>query len=598
MLNSEGTAGSSSNKKVQLYELTEAVPHHFFQPKKAAMTTTKANLRIKIDELASEADKQTRVQDSATTLLYKGLAELYVWWLDANKYEGFLDELYDELNIKTRSNDDENFVRVIKLMWRIDWNGRRSHSIQKWSVALRKVDHEYTSNKGRYKSNTIENIVLFIQTKGGVNGLVGITKDLDKNPSLEHGRSGKKNSKNSKDLENDAKLKAKNVELAEQYFANEAKPIIRFDLGDFKIPLSDKNYALALVRKTSGSKFQILSMTEGDDLISEAMIRTYKRQQDSAPKTLRLIAEIIQTQALPTQFEKHRYSLAPKSKVKTELEKPMKQVKRLLYRAATKDFLLSENRTDCSVVTIATPIDFAFRTNTDTFLNANDRTFIEQKIIQERNLSFFDVASSKEIVENKDDKLKASHYIMSKYKIDGYIRNLYFYRLDALSPQSQPQATTKNDLSDYLWEAQVDASWLSALNANFLNLWLRSFGASVNQRRNQLLRIDLAQSSFIIHYDGAERHFSKYSENFKVIYLKKSAQNLKLTFTTNDLIPTLNALTEQTIIGRIKISANEDVLTFSYKTASAQYVIAIPTSDTKGKRNKTAFVAYGESNGN
>ena len=136
------------------------------------MTRTKAKLRQRLDELASEADKQTRLQDSATRLLYTGLAELYVWWLEANKHEGFLDELYDEMGIRTRSPDEENFVRVIKLMWRIDWNGRRAHSIQKWSVALRKVDHEYTTNKGKYKTNTVDNLVLFIQHKGGVNGLV------------------------------------------------------------------------------------------------------------------------------------------------------------------------------------------------------------------------------------------------------------------------------------------------------------------------------------------------------------------------------------------------------------------------------------------
>lgn len=562
------------------------------------MTRTKAKLRQRLDELASEADKQTRLQDSATRLLYTGLAELYVWWLEANKHEGFLDELYDEMGIRTRSPDEENFVRVIKLMWRIDWNGRRAHSIQKWSVALRKVDHEYTTNKGKYKTNTVDNLVLFIQQKGGVNGLVGITQDLGKNPSKEHGKSTSKNSKHARDLENAANLQTRNLELAEQYFANEAKPISRIDLGNLPIALSDKNYALALVRKTSGTKYQVLSLTEGEDIVSEAMIRTYKRQQDSAPKTLRLIAEIIQTQTLPTAFERHRYSLAPKAKAKNELGKPMRQVKRLLYRQATKDFLLSENRTDCSVVTIAKPIDFTFKTSADTFLNANDRTYIEQKIVQERNLSFFDIASGKEIIENKDDEVKASHYIMSKFKIDGYIRNLYFYRLDVLAAQSRPQANINEEATAHTWEGYVDASWIAAVKANFLTFWLRSFGASVNQRRNQLLRLDLTQSSFVINYDGSEKRFAKSTENFKVASVKKTEENLKLTFATNDLIPTLNALTEQAIVGRVKILANENALTLSYKTESAHYLIAIPTSSIKGKRNTDAFVAYGESDGN
>ena len=442
---------------------------HFLSSKEFTMTRTKAKLRQRLDELASEADKQTRLQDSATRLLYTGLAELYVWWLEANKHEGFLDELYDEMGIRTKSPDEENFVRVIKLMWRIDWNGRRAHSIQKWSVALRKVDHEYTTNKGKYKNNTVDNLVLFIQQKGGVNGLVGITRDLGKNPSLEHGRGNKKNSKNVRATENASYLQTRNLELAEQYFANQAKPFSRLDLGSLPIALSDKNYALALVRKTVGTKYQVLSMTESEDLVSEVMIRTYKRQQDSAPKTLRLIAEIIQTQTLPTAFEKHRYSLAPKAKVNNDLGKPMKQVKRLLYRPATKDFLLSENRTDCSVVTIAKPIDFTFKTTEDTFLNANDRTFIEQRIVQERNLSFFDIASGKEIIENKDGEVKASHYIMSKFKIDGYIRNLYFYRLGVLAPQSRPQATINEDAQGIHGRAMLMLHGSQHLKQNFLH---------------------------------------------------------------------------------------------------------------------------------
>ena len=187
---------------------------------------------------------------------------------------------------------------------------------------------------------------------------------------------------------------------------------------------------------------------------------------------------------------------------------------------------------------------------------------------------------------------------MSKFKIDGYIRNLYFYRLDVLAAQSRPQATINEEATAHTWEGYVDASWLAAFKANFLTFWLRSFGASVNQRRNQLLRLDLTQSSFVIHYDGSESRFAKQTENFKVASLKKTQENLKLTFATSDLIPTLNALTEQAIVGRVKLLANEHALTLSYKTESAHYLIAIPTSSLKGKRNAVAFVAYGESDGN
>jgi hypothetical protein len=82
----------------------------------------------------------------------------------------------------------------------------------------------------------------------------------------------------------------------------------------------------------------------------------------------------------------------------------MKQIRRLIYRTSSKDFLLSENRSDCSVVTIAKPKDFKLNVKEDVFLSANDRNFVEQEIIQKRNLAFYEIIGNKELVENKDEE--------------------------------------------------------------------------------------------------------------------------------------------------------------------------------------------------
>jgi hypothetical protein len=185
---------------------------------------------------------------------------------------------------------------------------------------------------------------------------------------------------------------------------------------------------------------------------------------------------------------------------------------------------------------------------------------------------------------------------MSKYKIDGYVRNLYFYSLDTLAEQSKQQADFNPTAAAPLWEAEVDAAWIASFNANFLNHWLRTFGASVNQRRNQLLRVDLTKATLAINYDGVGTHFDKHSQGLSDPIIKKSIKNLKLTFMSKDLIPTLNAITEQSIVGRVKLIANEDALGFIYKTEIAQYYIAVPTTNSRGKRNKNAFLAYGVTN--
>ena len=397
-------------------------------------TKTKSELRAELDSLSSEANSQARMYDSSIALLYHCLASLYVWWREAQQYEGFLEELYEEYDITTRRKNEENFVRVIRLVWRIDWDGNRGASLQSWSKALREVHQEYETNKEKYSVNAVENIILFIRSKGGVSGLTKNKEESEEATNDDDKVKKKKKTASRREQENEAKLKRKNKELAELYFENQAKTITKLDLQDVAVATNDKSYAIALIRKKKDG-YQVLSLTEQDDLITEAMIRTYRRQQESAPMTLRVINEIIQTQTHPIEFEKYRHSLSLRSKVKDENNKPMRQIRRLIYRSESKDFLLSENRADCSVVTIARPRNFVMQAKEDIFLSANDRTFIEQEIIQKKNLAFYEIASKRELIENKEDAPKASHFIMCKYMIDGYIRNLYFYKTSSIKKE-------------------------------------------------------------------------------------------------------------------------------------------------------------------
>jgi hypothetical protein len=554
------------------------------------MTKSKSELREWLDGLASEASEQTRLYDSSINKLYHCLSSLYLWWREAKQIEGFLDELYEELNIVTRKKNEENFVRVIRLAWRIDWDGNRGASLQNWSKALREIHHEYETNKEKYKFNAVDLLILFIRKSGGVSGLIKDKAESDDETNdIDNNKPTKKKKNSLRQKENEAQLKVKNKELAELFFENDAKPITKLDLQNVAVAINEKSYAIALIRKKNDG-YQVLSITENDDLITDAMIRTYRRQQDSAPMTLRVVNEIIQTQAYPIEFEKFRYSLSLRSKVKDENNKPMKQIRRLIYRANEKDFLLSENRADCSVVTIAKPRNFTLNVNEDIFLSANDRTFIEQEVIQKRNLAFYEIVGSKELHENKDATVKASHYIVSKYKIDGYIRNLYFYKTSTIKQENNQQAIF-NPSDKPKWQAEINKEWVAQFNVRFLVSWLRSFGASVNQRRNQVLRIDVGKQ-LTIHFDGENGVFSRHIKDFTNMS-HVEGKELQLHFHARDLIPTLHALTEQDVIGKIYLAASEDALVIQYKTAICEYSIAIPTTKKNGTRNKQAFTSVG-----
>ena len=192
--------------------------------------------------------------------------------------------------------------------------------------------------------------------------------------------------------------------------------------------------------------------------------------------------------------------------------------------------------------------------------------------------------------ENKDATVKASHYIVSKYKIDGYIRNLYFYKTSTIKQENNQQAIF-NPSDKPKWLAEINKEWVAQFNVRFLVSWLRSFGASVNQRRNQVLRIDVGKQ-LTIHFDGENGVFSRHIKDFtKMSHVE--GKELQLHFHARDLIPTLHALTEQDVIGKIHLAASEDALVIQYKTAICDYSIAIPTTKKNGTRNKQAFTSVG-----
>jgi hypothetical protein len=54
----------------------------------------------------------------------------------------------------------------------------------------------------------------------------------------------------------------------------------------------------------------------------------------------------------------------------------------------------------------------------------------------------------------------------------------------------------------------------------------------------------------------------------------------------------MNSLSNQMIVTDIELKANQHVLTISFDTEYASYLIAVPTCDEKGHLDKTAFQQY------
>jgi hypothetical protein len=94
------------------------------------------------------------------------------------------------------------------------------------------------------------------------------------------------------------------------------------------------------------------------------------------------------------------------------------------------------------------------------------------------------------------------------------------------------------------------------------------------------------------HY-GVGKNLTTPSQAFSIANVGNTSKPIKTLFLTKDLMPVLASLAATDIVGSLKIAANEDVLTLSYKTALATYTVSVPTCTVSAKRNSAAFTAYG-----
>jgi hypothetical protein len=551
---------------------------------------SKESLLKELDEIVQKTTEQNFHYQRSKDFLYEGLAWIYLWWRKAKAEDGFLEEQYSKHNIGGHDVEGvEKFTRILRLTWRLDWADESKAKLQQWSNALRELHKEYETNTSAYKNEPKKRLVLFIESKGGLRRLIGADKyDTPYEPNDE-----KKPKRKTTRTDEDAQLLAcKHLELGELHFAT-ARSISSIQSIN-EIAVNRKGYALALIRQMKGGKYDVLATVNDDAQVKNAIISSYKRSSSVAPTVLKVLTEVIATQSLPIALEKHRYTLPDVTKSKAKDGSLMRQNKRLLFRKSSGDIILSENRTACSVVTVAKPHSKILTSRADVFLNVNDRRYLEKAIIQNRELSFYTSNDKEKIPALRNTKIAASHSLIVKNKVLDKQRAIYFYGLDSVNEVSRSQA----DLYEHYetpvaWTARVDKRWLEQLSVIFVSRWLNEYGEHITRPKHKIIQIDLGMTQLTFKHYGENGNLTTSSKPFSVETVSKASLPFTFLFQTKDLLPTLDGLSASEIDGKLTLTANKDALWINYKTELATYSVAIPTCTPKGKRNNAAFAAYG-----
>jgi hypothetical protein len=543
-------------------------------------------LEADFEALKELADKQTHYYQSSRKLLYEGLAKVYIWWQTASKETGLLESIYEarEIQYKKEINSTVNFSPLLRYLWGMDGTVN-SNIIDRWNRALNATHLAVINDKEYYKVNTLDKLISYISSSG-VEALAGYDLTAQQADADE-----KKEKKPKLDIATETRLHHAHLQQGKTYFGNTAKSVAKFQPKQ-SLATADSAIGLALIRKTS-SGYEVLSTIEDKELIERAIVLSYKRNTDGVPYTIRLMAEVIKTQSLPPTLQNLRDTLLEKSSHKTLEGKPIYRYTRLLYVANQKVFVLSLSRGSCSVVTIAVPNKPIMTVKEDVYLGVSDSKYIQENLIYSGNINFFDTDTKEKLVEIKDEEEKAVFKIQFENTITKKYRFVRFYPITNYGLEaSKEQPIIKRDLKfKPTFSTKVDLAWLNELNANFLSRWINGYGKNIKRPQHTQFKLSFTKTGLVIGYDYRAQ---KYELNVKVpVKSSTSSRNLSVDVRSKDIVPVLHNLVNTELIGQLAITADANVVMFTYKTANASFVVAVPTCNEKGKLNTTYFEGYG-----
>lgn len=541
-------------------------------------------LQKELKQLKQLADEQLHAYQSARTLLYKGLAMVYLWWVKANKEKGLLEKIYKQNNIQYKKDikANENFSPLLQYLWGMDGTVN-SNTIDLWNRTLNKV-HTTVVSDNYYKTNTVNKIISFISDKGGIRGLAG----YDSLPTVDVAKAVEvKKPKLSVDVEK--KRHVEHLEKSKMYFAQTAKPLSKFETKH-SLPTADSSIGLGLFRKTKNG-YELLKAVDDKNLIEQALVGAYARSTDSVPYTVSLLTEMIATQTVPKALEGISRSLADKSKAKTDDGKVMDSLKRLLYMSKEGVFLLSANRSDCSVVTIANPKQKVMSSKQNVAMRVQDGTWIEDNAIHSGDINFFTTNSPKKLQTVTSKNEKATHSLLLENTLTKQERNVRFYPLNIYKNEASRTQAVQAVAIKAVHKAKLDANWLAELNGEFLSRWVNGLGKRMKRQEHSVIAMSFGKQG--VTFKWIQRADTYEDEQLIKYTYPNKTKALTVEVLSKDIIPILNSLVYGDVKGSVDVAVDSKAIQFKYETLNATYQIALPTANSKGKRNGDYFASYG-----
>jgi hypothetical protein len=557
--------------------------------------------------LKDAAQQQTSTYRTSRDQLHQAIVDAYLWWREADKQTGYLNETYKAAGIKTRrrNSNSPNFYPLVRLVWNIDIS-KQAGTVSNWARSILALHDEFVAKPQLYANSPRADLINFIKDEGGLGAVRGdksmTAEELDAEEAA--GVQVEQRGRPKQTSPTPTSVAASKLEAVKSFTAKATIP-------NFPTAVTNaENLVVLLGRRNAAGQIEIVGSDYSDELVQTALDACTALDRSSVTPSLRIIAEALEAHALPAKLEKYRKKFFDDSEVertitlkeldehgkaKTRVEL-VKQATRLRYRPQSNDFLLSKAISPASIVTYARP-NTDFDCDSEVILRGEDRSWIERELLNQQKLSLYTAKPEFGLVgQTLKDTVRYQLEIEDAAK--EHKRNLYFYSKGSVPVETNEQPVIKDKAAlTWDWELEATVQWLAEFDAQCTGPYINKIRGFFNRSKFASLQLQIGTSDLELRFWYEEKAFAyNYTLPFNANAKRTDSKPSKQLFTANakdlalvfSVLPTLPITSDSVLL-----SGNGAVLRVKFSTELADYETFIPAADTAGKRDTTAFEMYG-----
>ncbi len=571
-----------------------------------------------LNNLQRDCAKVLRLVASTRHKEYENLAKIYLWWKEASSVEGFLEGVlaeFKDYRLQAVAHG-YNYAPVLMLMFGKTLSDQERN---KMSRALNALNNEFNRHPQTYRFDAVAKLTGFIKKSGGLVQLVKpsykkaeLSVDLDQElvdemAAEEHeaqqadqnaamsaelaklGVSFKVVKTNKKagepEIKEKEKIKVLSKEAGDFWSQNQPLGFATFSSG---VAANDDGYSYVLVKR-NGTEYSVVNTVIDKGLINEGLVTAYRKQFAALPASVRTVCETLRTQLLPINVKLNDSELVEINAEGSSADDQKLARARLLHISQSNQFVLSQVGLSAGVVTQVTPVGTVLeKVDHDVVMAPFSKFSAETRLVGNVDFNLYKPLQGEQIPKTEDPNMIFSHRLDLVNKANESMRMSLLFHSFIEKTGSYGGQPVYDNAYDMQIEKRVNVSceFIGQVGNEFAMPWLDNIGTHMVRPSNQLIKLRITDSQMLFSYkylggEFKEHKACSYGDGLSANVLTEQV------FLTKDLMPVLAGLAYLPIIGGVQVKADQYVLSLSFSTSAADYLIAIPTYDIAAKRRST-----------